>query len=94
MMEAAVEPISDTKAFGHLVRQRRKALGLRQQELALAVGVGERMVVDLEAGKKTCQLGKALAIAYAVGIRLVDFAGELPAKTYDGYDLPDMDANR
>ena len=89
-----MNPISDSKAFGELVRRRRKALGLRQKELALAVGVGERMVIDLEAGKETCQLGKALAIARAVGIRLVDDSDELPAVTDDGYDLPDMDISR
>jgi y4mF family transcriptional regulator len=89
-----MEPIGDPKTFGRLVRQRRKALGLRQKELALAVNVGERMIVDLEAGKETCQLGKALAIARAVGIRLVDAAAEPPSLTDDGYDLPDMGANR
>ena len=89
-----MEPIGDPEAFGQLVRQRRKALGLRQKELALAVGVGERMVVDLEAGKETCQLGKALAIARAVGIRLVDSLAEPTAPTDDGYDLPDMDDDR
>ena len=56
---ALAEPIGDSKIFGRLVRQRRKALGLRQKALALAVDVGERMIADLEADKETCQLGKA-----------------------------------
>ena len=85
-----MESIGDAKAFGPLVQQRRKALGLHQKELALAVGVGERMVVDLEAGKETCQLGKALAIARAVGVRLVDVTAEPAIVADDGYDLPDM----
>ena len=41
-----------------------------QRDLALAVNVGERFIVDLESGKPTCQLGKALAVAKGVGIRL------------------------
>ena len=84
-----MEPISNAKFFGQLVLQRRKALGLRQRDLALAANVGERMVVDLEAGKKTCQLEKALAIAWAVGIRLVD-AVPAVSPPEGGYDLPDM----
>ena len=50
--------------------QARKTLGLAQRELALAINSGERFIVDLEAGKPTAQLGKALAAAHAVGLRL------------------------
>lgn len=60
--------------LGALIRQHRRALHLTQEELALAVNVGPRFVAELEAGKATCQLGKALAVAHAVGIRLVDAA--------------------
>ena len=56
--------------FGAAVGQARKALGLTQRELALAINSGERFIVDLEAGKPTAQLGKALAAAHAVGLRL------------------------
>jgi y4mF family transcriptional regulator len=62
----------DAQAFGRLVARARKALGLTQRDLALAINTGERFIVDLEAGKPTAQLGKALAAAHAVGIRLVD----------------------
>jgi y4mF family transcriptional regulator len=58
--------------FGALVRERREALGLRQDDVALATGVGRRFIIDLEAGKPTCQLGKALLVAEAVGLRLFD----------------------
>ncbi|RJF94904.1 transcriptional regulator [Oleomonas cavernae] len=53
--------------IGRLVRQARKAAGLRQDELAGAAGVGLRFVVDLEAGKATAQLGKALQVLSALG---------------------------
>ena len=65
-------PLDTASAFGAALTCARKALGLTQRELALAVGVGERFIVDLEAGKPTAQLGKALAAAKAVGMRLVD----------------------
>ncbi len=60
--------------FGARVARARKALGLTQRDLALAINTGERFIVDLEAGKPTAQIGKALAAAKAVGIRLMDTA--------------------
>ncbi|WP_404417947.1 hypothetical protein [Brevundimonas vesicularis] len=41
----------------------------------MAIGTGERFIVELEAGKATAQLAKALAAARAVGIRLENMAG-------------------
>lgn len=68
-------PISTAQDFGACVARARRALGLTQQDLALAIGSGERFIVNLEAGKPTAQLGKALAAAKAVGMRLEDGAG-------------------
>jgi y4mF family transcriptional regulator len=57
--------------FGETVRKTRRALGLRLDELAGAAGVGLRFIVDLEAGKPTAQLGKALAVLDALGCDLI-----------------------
>jgi y4mF family transcriptional regulator len=57
----------DSNALGRIVREERKAQGLRQQELAAACGVGVRFIVDLEAGKPTLQLGKALQVLATLG---------------------------
>ena len=53
--------------IGEIVRATRKATGLRQYELAGAAGVGLRFIVDLEAGKSTAQIGKALQVLHALG---------------------------
>ena len=53
--------------IGDIVRAARKAAGLRQYELAGAAGVGVRFIVDLEAGKPTAQIGKALQVLQALG---------------------------
>ncbi len=53
--------------IGDVIRATRKAAGLRQDELAGAAGVGLRFVVDLEAGKTTAQIGKALQVLSALG---------------------------
>ena len=62
--------VRTAEEFGAAVARARKALGITQRELALAINSGERFIVDLEAGKATAQLGKALAAAHAVGLRL------------------------
>ena len=56
--------------LGKAIAEARRALGLTQRELALAINSGERFIVDLEAGKPTAQLAKALAAARAVGLNL------------------------
>ena len=66
--------IATAKDFGATPTRARKALGLTQRELALSIGVGERFIVELEAGKATAQLGKALAAAKAAGMHLTDSA--------------------
>jgi transcriptional regulator with XRE-family HTH domain len=56
-------------AFGACIRSRRKALQMRQDQLALATGFGRRFLIDLEAGKPSCQLGRSLLVAEALGLR-------------------------
>jgi transcriptional regulator with XRE-family HTH domain len=84
--------------FGALVRERREALKMRQDDLALATGVGRRFILELEAGKQSCQLGRALVAAAAVGLRPFDLMSAnsdddnalLPDLTDDlADDLPD-----
>lgn len=68
--------ISDATTFGARVRTAREQLGLRQEDVALASGVGVRFVGDLERGKATVELDRALRVAAAVGldVRLDDRA--------------------
>jgi len=52
------------------VKKRRKSLGLTQVELAAIAGCGNRFIVDLERGKPTIQLGKALYVMKMLGLRV------------------------
>jgi len=63
---------SYARQFGAMVREHREALKMRQDDLALATGVGRRFILELEAGKPSCQLGRALVVAAAVGLRVFD----------------------
>jgi transcriptional regulator with XRE-family HTH domain len=80
-------------AFGSYIRGRRKALKMRQDQLALATGVGRRFLIDLEAGKPSCQLGRSLLVAEALGLRpgeILASGGPLPSPTApESPDLPE-----
>ena len=76
-------------AFGLLVRSRRKAMSMRQDQLALATGVGRRFVIDLEAGKPSCQLGRSLLVAEALGLDLA-ILGDACSQSATGPELPDV----
>lgn len=58
----------DSKDFGLRIRHERKAQGLTQEQLAGLNGVGVRFVRELEAGKETCQIGRAFRVAASLGL--------------------------
>ncbi len=62
--------IHSTEGLGALVRQFRKASGLRQDQLAGVANVGLRFIVDLEKGKPTAQVGKVLQVLKILGCSL------------------------
>ncbi len=78
-------------AFGSAIRRRRKELKMRQAELALATGVSRGFVIDVEAGKPSCHLGRSLLVAEALGLKPADILA-----TYDSgppatdLELPDL----
>lgn len=59
-----------TQQIGRLIHDTRKKLGVTQKALALTSGTGLRFVSDLEKGKETCEIGKALTILHTLGIKL------------------------
>jgi HTH-type transcriptional regulator / antitoxin HipB len=61
--------ISDSKDLGEIIRATRTSQKLRQIDLALAAGCGERFIIDLEKGKPTCELEKALYVAKMLGLK-------------------------
>jgi transcriptional regulator with XRE-family HTH domain len=68
---------SAAAAFGDLIRSRRKTLKMRQDQVALATGVGRRFLIELEAGKSSCQLGRSLLVARALGLLLPELVSAL-----------------
>ena len=57
-------------AVSTLVRQRRRELGLNQEDLADLAGCSPRFIRELEAGKSTVRLDKLVAALTALGLDL------------------------
>lgn len=53
--------------FSVFLKEKRKSVGLTQEELAFKAGVGLRFVRDLEQGKKTLRLDKVNQVLILFG---------------------------
>lgn len=73
---------------GVVVRERRRALGMTQQELAELSKVGRPWLVAVEAGHQRAELGKVLRLFWALGLSLD--VSPAPPETSEG--LVDLDA--
>ena len=63
--------IKNIKDIAFKIKDERKKQNLTQTQLAGLCNVGLRFIVDLEAGKETCQIGKVLLVLDVLGINLV-----------------------
>ena len=79
-----MRPIQTSKAFGSAIRRARKDRGLSQAELAARAGVGRPWLSELETGKRTAELGRALSVLSALGLA-VEFVPQ------PGADGPTLD---
>ena len=60
--------VTDVKAFGEIIRKRRKELGYSQAYLTEFSGFSVSFISDLENGKSTTEIGKALYLANLLGL--------------------------
>lgn len=67
----AERKISSVEDLGKAIVQERKGQGLTQTDIAGLAQTGVRFVVDLEKGKPTIQMGKALEVLQLLGLELV-----------------------
>lgn len=68
--------------LGLIVKFRRKALRLRQLELARAAGVGREWIIDLERGRDGLDLSRVMRVLEALGAETsVGFGRGAPAWT-------------
>ena len=60
--------ITDAASFGQTLRKRRKELGYTQAFVAEFSGFSVSFISDLENGKSTAELGKAIYLANLMGL--------------------------
>ena len=62
--------ITSTMEFGRTIRNKRKKLGYTQAQLSEYTGFSTSFISDLENGKETVELGKALFLLQLLGLDL------------------------
>ena len=62
--------VNDTISFGQALRKRRKELGYTQAFLSEFSGFSISFISDLENGKSTAELGRAIHLANLLGLDL------------------------
>ncbi|MGD9592231.1 MAG: helix-turn-helix domain-containing protein [Candidatus Berkiella sp.] len=70
-----MKSVKNSAQFGNLIKKIRKQAQLTQKELAASCGTGVRFIQELEKGKGSCELDKALHVASMLGVR---FSARLP----------------
>jgi transcriptional regulator with XRE-family HTH domain len=65
------DPADTAARLGEEIRRERRALGMRQDDLALGAGLGLRAVHDIETRKATAQLETWVKALHALGLDLV-----------------------
>ena len=66
--EEVAMKVTNSVSFGEMIRKRRKQLGYTQKYISEFTGVSVSFLSDLENGKKTIELDKALTIANLLGL--------------------------
>lgn len=84
-----INSMRDLVAFA---RGRRLELGLTQTELARRAHVSRQWIGAFEAGKSTAEIGLAIRLLDALGLRLDLVASEDPAADRGGRRSTDLDA--
>lgn len=60
--------ISDTESFGQAIKKRRKELKYTQSYISEVTGFSVSFISELENGKPTAEIGKAIFLANVLGL--------------------------
>ncbi len=63
-----MQKISNSKDFGNAIKNQRKAKGYTQQYISDVTGLSVSFISNLENGKQTTELNKAILVANLVGL--------------------------
>lgn len=62
--------VNSVAELGHRIRLRRKSLGMTLQTVSGLTGIGYRYLSELERGKETAEIGKALRAMRFLGLEI------------------------
>ena len=71
--KAVYGKVVNAEQLGGVIRLKRKEIGIRQEVAAGMTGVGTKFLSQLENGKETAELGKALQVLQKMGLELYVF---------------------
>ncbi|MBE5858321.1 MAG: XRE family transcriptional regulator [Lachnospiraceae bacterium] len=60
--------VFDANTFGEVIKRQRKKMGYTQKYICEVSGISASYISDLENGKATIELGKAIQLANLLGI--------------------------
>lgn len=60
--------VNNADSFGEIIKKRRKKMGYTQKYICEVSGISASFISDLENGKPTIELGKAIYLANLLGI--------------------------
>lgn len=80
-----------TAAFAEVLRRRRRATDLTQEQLAERAEVSVRFVSFLETKRRLPTLTIIAALSRGLGISLAEFAGDIEAELAAAKDVPKAD---
>ena len=63
--------ITNAEEFGKAIRERRKKLKYTQNDLSEITGLSASYISNLENGKATAEIGKAILLANVVGLNVL-----------------------
>lgn len=81
------ESIADATAFGRAVRLARKERGLSQRALAEQCACSQRFISELERGKPTAEVGKAIHVLAVLGVRLYAETSDVRGNAREAVDM-------
>jgi len=56
--------------LGTIIRETRKSQGLTQKDLALAAGIGVRLIVELEKGVRGVKIDTVIKVCKLLGLKI------------------------
>lgn len=78
--------------IGAIIRERRRALGIDQGELAKRVGVSRLWINQVERGKPRASLNLVLRTLSTIGVKIITDTEERPSEDAMAVTTPDINA--